>query len=206
MSTPPDTPSAPSAGRRTLLALVSLGAAAGGVWWAWRHEVATRTVPAPTPTPGEINASATPAPAAADALPANFWQQQFDTPSGTPLAWAELKGHPVLLNFWASWCPPCLKEMPELDRFHHDFGPKGWKVVGLAIDSPTPVREYLAKTGVAFPIGLAGLGGTELAQALGNAQGGLPFSVLIGSDGRIHQRKLGATSYDELAGWAKAIS
>ena len=147
-----------------------------------------------------------PAPLAAGGLPADFWAQHFERPEGGDLALANLKGRPILLNFWATWCPPCVKEMPELDRFHREFGGKGWQVIGLAIDGPTPVRDFLGKVRVGFPVGLAGFGGTELAQALGNDAGGLPFSVLISPDGRVAQRKMGATTFEELAGWARAIT
>lgn len=139
-----------------------------------------------------------------------FWQQQFDTPNGASnggtLSLAIAQGKPTLINFWATWCPPCVKEMPELNRFHRAFAPKGWKVIGLAIDGPTPVKEFLAKVGVGFDIGLAGFGGTELAQALGNTSGGLPFSVLIDAKGRVQHRKMGATRYDELAAWASKMA
>jgi thiol-disulfide isomerase/thioredoxin len=176
--------------RRTLLTMVGLGAAGAGAWWAWQRQQGNATSPRPPE---------------GDPLPANFWQQQFETPVGKPLAWTALQGQPVLLNFWATWCPPCVKEMPELDRFHREFAPQGWHVVGLAVDGPTPVREFLAKVGVGFDIGLAGFGGTELAQSLGNLAGGLPFSVLIDAQGRIRHRKMGATHFDELAGWARAM-
>ena len=141
-----------------------------------------------------------------DQLTAAFWAQQFDTPTGTRLNLDRFKGKPLLINFWATWCPPCVKELPELDRFHKDFTPKGWQVIGLAIDGPTPVKEFLAKVGVGFDLGLAGFGGTELSQALGNEAGGLPFSVVIDAQGRVRHRKMGATNYEELAKWAKEIS
>jgi hypothetical protein len=76
-------------------------------------------------------------------------------------------------------------------------------VVGLAIDSPTPVREFLARRPVGFPIGLAGLAGTDLSRTLGNANGSLPFTVVVGSDGRVIERKLGALSPADLARWAE---
>jgi thiol-disulfide isomerase/thioredoxin len=137
-----------------------------------------------------------------DPTPADFWTLRLDRPEGGELVLATLRGKPLVLNFWATWCPPCLREMPALDRFHQTWGPKGWQVVGLAIDGPTPVRGFLAKTPVRFPIGLAGLDGTELVRTLGNPGGGLPFTVLIDAAGRVRQRKLGETSFDELAGWA----
>jgi thiol-disulfide isomerase/thioredoxin len=142
---------------------------------------------------------------AGEALPADFWGHQFDTLSGQPLALAGRQGRPLLVNFWATWCPPCVKEMPELQQFHEAFKAQGWKVIGLAIDGPTPVREFLAKHPVGFDIGLAGFGGTELATALGNTAGGLPFSVIIDGQGRLRQRKMGATHLSELKLWAQGI-
>jgi thiol-disulfide isomerase/thioredoxin len=196
--TQPTDDARPATGRRTLLAVVGLTAAAGGAWWAWQREPAKATSPAHTAPPAIAPDS--------DTLPAAFWQREFEQPGGGPLNWAALKGRPLLINFWATWCPPCVKEMPELDRFHREFGARGWQVVGLAVDGPTPVREFLARTPVGFRIGLAGMDGTELATALGNTAGGLPFSVLIDAQGRIRQRKMGATHFDELAGWATAIA
>ena len=134
-----------------------------------------------------------------------FWQQQFDTPQGTQLALSSLKGQPIVLNFWATWCPPCVKEMPELDRFQRDFSAQGWKVVGLAVDGPTPVREFLAKVQVGFSIGLAGFDGTELAQTLGNTIGGLPFTVMIDRQGRVRRRLMGSTDLAQLSEEARRI-
>lgn len=129
----------------------------------------------------------------------------FDTPEGGRIEMRAMRGRPLLVNFWATWCAPCVREMPQIDRFHREWGPRGWQVLGLAIDGPTPVREFLAtRIRVAFPIGLAGVEGTELSRRLGNERGGLPFSVVLDADGRIVERKLGETHYDELVSWARA--
>ena len=131
-----------------------------------------------------------------------LWALQVAQPEGGQLFLASLRGKPLLVNFWATWCAPCVREMPEIDRFHREFSPRGWQVLGLAIDGPTPVREFLARVKIGFPIGLAGLDGTDLVHSLGNPQGGLPFSVMISANGRVLHRKMGATSFEELAGWA----
>jgi thiol-disulfide isomerase/thioredoxin len=165
-------------------ALVGLGAAAAGLGGVlWRHG---GLPPEPDDSGG-------------------LWAMRFPRPEGGELEMAGLRGRPLLLNFWATWCPPCVKEMPELDRFHRAWAAAGWRVVGLAVDGPTPVREFLARAPVGYAIALAGFEGTELSRRLGNERGALPFTVLFDAAGRIVQRKLGETHYDELVAWAKAL-
>jgi thiol-disulfide isomerase/thioredoxin len=115
---------------------------------------------------------------------------------------ADYRGKVVLVNFWATWCAPCVEEMPLLDAFYRQNAAKGWQVIGLAIDQPSSVRRFLERTPVTFPIGLAGLEGTELTKALGNLAGGLPFTVIVSADGTLRQRRMGRVSEADLKAWS----
>lgn len=168
--------------RSWLLAGVAAAAAAGGAGLAfWRYRQAET---------GEADATA-------------LWAQSFQTPQGQTLAMAGLRGRPLLVNFWATWCPPCVEEMPLLDAFFRQHAANGWQVVGLAIDQPSAVRTFLQRTPVSFPVGFAGLEGTGLAKSLGNSAGGLPFSVVFGADGGIRERRMGRLSQADLQQWAQ---
>ena len=131
-----------------------------------------------------------------------FWAQQFQTPTGESLSLATFKGKPLLVNFWATWCPPCVEELPMIDAFWREHAAKGLQVLGLAIDQPSAVRRFLERQPLSFPVALAGLGGTELSKSLGNATGALPFSVFFGADGRVFTKKLGQLTQKDLADWS----
>ena len=91
-----------------------------------------------------------------------------------------------------------------IDAFFRENATNGWQVVGLAIDQPSAVRKFLAKTPVSYPIGLAGLQGTELVKNLGNTAGGLPFSIVLDANGAISARKMGKIEPADLQAWRRA--
>ena len=131
-----------------------------------------------------------------------FWGAEFDTPSGASLAMKTFQGRPLVINFWATWCTPCVEEMPLIDNFFRQNESKGWQVLGLAIDQPSRVRQFITQFPVTYAIGLAGLTGTDLAKQLGNEVGGLPFTVVLDGQGQLIQRKLGKLTADEIKNWA----
>ena len=137
----------------------------------------------------------------AEALTA-LWAAEFDTPAGETLSMKALQGRPLVINFWATWCTPCIEEMPLIDAFFRENESKGWQVVGLAIDQPSRVRQFLTQFPVNYKIGLAGLNGTELGKILGNDVGGLPFTVVLDANGQLIQRKLGKLAPDDIKKWA----
>lgn len=173
--------------RHWVLGAAAATAAGAGALWAWRGQRAAAEA------------------AQLDAAAADLLAMRFEQPGGGELTLTDLAGQVLLVNFWATWCAPCIKEMPLLDSFHRTHTGRGWQVVGLAVDSPTPVREYLHRTPMAFRIGLAGMGGVELAKALGNAGGQLPYTVVIDRQGRLRHRRLGAVDEALLADWVRAI-
>ena len=185
--------------RNWLMAGAGVAAAVAGVAWQRRP----RGPNGPNGPNGlEAGSDAPPATAAPGAAAAgSLWQMSFEKPAGGTFAMASLRGQPLLLNFWATWCPPCVKEMPELELFSKQFAPQGWRVVGLAVDNPKAVREFLARTPVSYTIGLAGFEGSELSRSLGNQQSGLPYTVAFDRDGKVIQRKAGAATLEELSRW-----
>lgn len=132
-----------------------------------------------------------------------FWSQTLDTPDGASIALSSFAGKPLLVNFWATWCPPCIEELPLIDSFYRENKNKSWQVLGLAVDQPSAVRAWLQRKPLGFPVAMAGFAGTELSKSLGNLSGGLPFTVVFGASGQLLHRKSGKVSPEDLAQWAQ---
>ena len=130
-----------------------------------------------------------------------LWAMEFDMPDGQVMKLSAFQGKPLVINFWATWCPPCIEEMPLLDAFYQQNSSNGWQVVGLAIDQPSRVRQFLTQHAVSYPVGLAGLTGTALGTQLGNDQGGLPFTAVLDAQSGLKATKLGKLSEDDLKNW-----
>lgn len=142
----------------------------------------------------------TPRSADADAV-AQFWAAHFESPEGARVAMSAFRGRPLLLNFWATWCPPCVQELPRLNAFYGEHRARGWQVLGLAIDQVASVRSFVQRMPLDFPVLMGGVAGMTLVRGLGNAAGGLPFSVLLGPDGGIVERKIGELTETDLQAW-----
>jgi thiol-disulfide isomerase/thioredoxin len=136
----------------------------------------------------------------------NFWNQSFEKPEGGTLEMSAFRGKPLLVNFWATWCPPCIEELPLIDAFYKANQDKSFQVVGLAVDQPSQVRRFLTQKPLQFPNGLAGMVGTELGVSLGNAQSALPYSVLFDAKGRLLAQKAGKLDQKDLDSWLKKVS
>ena len=116
---------------------------------------------------------------------------------------AAFQGRPVLVNVWASWCGPCVTEMPALQAFAKEQGTNGVQVVGIALDDVDAVRAFIERTGVTYPILIDAPGPADAGVRLGNPKGVLPYSALISADGRLLKQRIGPFEEGEIAGWAK---
>ena len=138
-----------------------------------------------------------------DPAAAALWALNATQPDGAPLAMASMRDRPTLVNFWATWCPPCVEELPLIDAFYREHAANGWQVVGLAVDKPAAVQAFLTKTPVTFPIGILGLGGMSVLKTLGNSGGGLPFTLVLNARGELQDRKMGQITPINLQSWAR---
>lgn len=170
-------------GRCAAVLGVAVAGTAAGWWWRQRSQA------------GDTS----PENAAAAAL----WILPWLTPTGTAWDPAPLRGKRVVVNFWAPWCPPCVEEMPMLDQFYQAHQGRGWVVLGVALDRPAAVQAFLRKNPVGFPIVMGGIDGMDWARSLGNAHGGLPFTVVLDALGQVQQRRLGRLQESHLRQWAE---
>ncbi len=186
--------------RTSLWWVVGIAAAAGLSAGAWL----TRPTPAPLPAMTEASASARPVEQIAPVGPGDL-MPSFSLPDldGMPVQFPDrFKGKPLLINVWASWCAPCIEEMPELARFAAKHADNGPQVVGLALDTPDAVLDFLGNVPVYYPIVIETPGPADASVKLGNTQGLLPYSVLVDAQGRIVKQKLGPFKAGEIEAWA----
>ena len=133
--------------------------------------------------------------ARADAAATAILGQTLPDLAGTPQSLGQWKGKVLVLNYWATWCPPCREEMPAFSRLHERFAPKGVQFVGISIDSPSKVKQFSEETPVAYPLLISTMDTMQTLADLGNVAQGLPFTVILDREGTLHSTKLGR--YDE---------
>jgi len=121
------------------------------------------------------------------------------------LAAGDFDGHVWLLNFWATWCAPCVEEMPMLSQLQQDYAGRGLKVVGIALDDADRAREFAAGMGIKYPV-LVGQADVVLTgRRYGNLTGMLPFSVLVDAEGLVRWTHLGALTRKDLEHQIKSL-
>ncbi len=118
-------------------------------------------------------------------------QSSFADTEGKPRHLSEWQDKVILLNFWATWCPPCVSEMPELVELQKDFAGKNVQVIGIGIDSRSNIQDFAQKHQISYPLLVGGMEGTAVSKQFGNDAGGLPFTVLITPDGQVRKTYMG---------------
>ena len=117
----------------------------------------------------------------------------------------EFSGRVVLINFWATWCAPCRKEMPMLQAVHEEFESQGLSLLGIALDDVQRARDFADQFGIGYPI-LVGAGDVmATGVAYGNEAGLLPYSVLIDRQGVVRWTYLGELKEGELRRQLQAL-
>jgi len=124
---------------------------------------------------------------------------------GEPQPISRWRGQILVVNFWATWCPPCVKEIPELIRVQQRLGPEGVQVIGIAIDDRTRVLGFAAQFGINYPVLIAAKEGITLARDAGNRLGALPFTVIIDREGRTAKVELGVLDEAKLTAIVRQI-
>ncbi len=161
------------------LSLIAVGIVGFGALWAAREDGAQ-----PSGRVGEQLAQ----------LPA-FRLPGLD---GEPIDSADWQGRVVVINYWATWCPPCRTEMPYFIEAHDKYGSLGLQVVGIAIDQPNLVQDFVDVYNIDFPVMIGGVEGMKLSEKMGNRFDSLPFTAIYDRDGNAVAAQAGAISREQL--------
>jgi thiol-disulfide isomerase/thioredoxin len=189
-SPPPGTdPTWPLAPWKLLALLALAGGLAGGLGWL----VGTAfNRPAPVPVPAHVEVAG---------IGAELPDLALAGIDGQVHSLHDFRGRPLLVNFWATWCPPCIAEMPMLSAFEATQAADGPRVIGIALDTPERVRAFLSRTPIGYPILLDRPDDDDASVVLGNTRGVLPYTVLVGADGRILATHIGEFDRASLERW-----
>lgn len=170
-------PPQPAGGARVFLAVGLLAALAGAALWRLNAE--------PEGPPPRLSAKA-------------LYSVAFQEPGGGPHSLNEFRGKLLVLNFWATWCPPCRAEMPGFSRLQSRWADRNVQFVGLTGDDPDKVERFLRARPVTYPVFLGGAVADDWARRLGDVEGGLPYTVILSPDGLVLHEKVGLYSEDRL--------
>lgn len=113
----------------------------------------------------------------------------------------EWQGQTLLLNFWATWCPPCRKEIPLLIQTQKNQAGNNFQVIGIALEQAGSVRQYAEEIGINYPSLVGSTAVIELGNQLGNRIGALPYSVLVAPNGDILETHMGELTKTQLDSW-----
>lgn len=149
-------------------------------------------------TPNPVTTTIAPTGGAPHTATDKLFAQALPDAAGKQQELSQWKGKALVVNFWAPWCAPCVREMPELAALADELRTRDVNVIGIGIDSPANIAQFAQKFRISYPLYVAGMSGTDLAREFGNQGGGLPYTVLIGADGQVRKTYLGELRFDQL--------
>lgn len=167
--------------RRTLIVLLLLAAVAAGIVWRLLDTAPPSGRPVLPP----------------EAL-ARLQGSTLTDSGGQPQAFTQWQGKVLVVNYWATWCPPCREEMPAFSRLQTRLGPQGVQFVGIGIDSPSAIKEFAFQTPMSYPLLIGGSDGMDLMRELGNTAGALPYTLVLDRQGQPALSRLGMFQEAEL--------
>jgi len=138
-------------------------------------------------------------PESANLSSAALYAANFADADGKPQALRQWQGKITVVNFWATWCPPCREEMPELSRLQDEYRDHGVVVLGISTDDVDKIREFAKEVHVSYPLLAGDMAGMDLAASLGNDKGVLPYTVIIKADGTVAKTYFGRVDQPLLA-------
>lgn len=118
---------------------------------------------------------------------------------------AQWRGKYLVVNFWATWCAPCVKEMPELDRLQRRYADRKVAILGIGIETPERVRQFRDRLGLQMTLLAGEYDAMSIARAFGDEQGVLPYTVLLSTKGQLLRCRVGALEPGELERWLAAV-
>ena len=127
-----------------------------------------------------------------------LFSQSLPDIKGQSQSLSQWKGKTLVVNFWATWCAPCVQEMPELSALQNEISEKNIQIIGIGIDSSANIAEFSEKYKISYPLYVAGMEGSQLLAQFGNQAGGLPFTIVFSKDGTVRKTYLGRLKMDEL--------
>jgi peroxiredoxin len=159
--------------RRALIGVAAMAglSGAGFSWWRHQEQEQARRI--------------------ADAAVELFFQQTLPDSNGQVYAFEQLRGQQVVANFWATWCAPCIEEMPELSALAKELQASGTRFIGVGVDNQDAIARFATRLKVDYPLVVANATGAFLAGRFGNAAGGLPYTVVISPSGKVKEQILG---------------
>ena len=193
--------------KASVYVVIAVVAAAAG-FLTYRHVVEPRVADAPVAAP-----SAPAAPAAAteeaSAIPATLPDFTLGDLTGTPRSILSWPGKSMIVNFWATWCAPCRREIPLLRELQKNHGQEGFQVVGVAVDIREDVVKYAQDIGIDYPILVGEQDGLDAVNLFGQGSIGFPFTVFTDNQGRIvlfHLGEIHKEDADVLLGAVRQVN